>query len=168
MAPDRWYFASFSPTITQGASRPVQFAYPIVPTATRSSASRERNPPDRMADLGALNAPIGVEAGGADLRAVLASGVAPSNVRQFPNDPAMMDGLLPAGRETYFVIAHSALLSVLRRRDVKVAVSYPLADYAPHASSPWPSESRILGSVRRLSGEFAETQGLGRLSEHSA
>jgi polar amino acid transport system substrate-binding protein len=135
MLAGRWDFVSASMTITKARCDQVQFSDPIVFDGDAIVGPKGKAPPHRIADLAKLGEPIGVEAGGADLRLVLAAGVPPANIRQFPSDPAMMDGLL-ANRISYSVIAHSALISVLQRRNLDVAVSFPIEDAPLHASAP--------------------------------
>ena len=63
----------------------------------------ERN---AIADLAKIGAVVGCQAGGADYRAIIAAGVSPDNIRQFTNDPAIVDGVL-AKRVQYAVMSNS-------------------------------------------------------------
>jgi polar amino acid transport system substrate-binding protein len=91
-------------------------------------------PPTRIADIAKLGAALGVQQGGADLRAVLDAGVAQANVRQFTNDPAIIDGLL-AKRIEFGVMSHTPLHELFRQRNIDMEVVYPVPDDPPKAAA---------------------------------
>src|SRR5258707_535467 len=90
MLAGRWDFVSASLTITTPRCAQVLFADPLIFDGSGLAYKKgsAKTAPTKIADIAAMNVPLGVLAGGADLRAVLAAGVSPANVVQFSNDQA--------------------------------------------------------------------------------
>jgi polar amino acid transport system substrate-binding protein len=128
----RWDFVAAALTITKPRCDQVLFSDPLVldGDVVVSLKGTGARPPNRITDLAALNATVGVQAGGADLRVLLAAGIPLDNIRQFANDPAIIDGLL-AGRVQYALMVRSPLRGLLEQRHLDLAVAYPLQDVPP-------------------------------------
>jgi polar amino acid transport system substrate-binding protein len=129
MLADRWDFVSACLTITQARCSQVLFCDPLVYDGDIIVALKETNPnpPKRLADLAKMDVTIGVQAGGADLRATLAAGVSPSNIRQFTTDPAIMDGLL-SKRVQYVLMSNSPARTLIKQRSLDVGTAFPVGD----------------------------------------
>jgi polar amino acid transport system substrate-binding protein len=137
MLAGRWDFISASLTITKARCSQVLYADPLIydGSALFYKAGKRGTRPKSVADIIKMNVPIGTQAGGADLRTVLAAGVAPGNVIQFTSDQALLDGLL-ADRMEYALTAYSALKTVLRQRNItNLEIVYPVPDDPPKGSS---------------------------------
>jgi polar amino acid transport system substrate-binding protein len=129
MLADRWDFVSACLTITQARCGQVLFCDPLVYDGDIIVSLKETNsnPPKRLAVLAKMDVTIGVQAGGADLRATLAAGVSPSNIRQFTTDPAIMDGLL-AKRVQYVLMSNSPARALIAQRSLDVGTAFPVED----------------------------------------
>lgn len=136
MQAGRWDFVGAALTITAARCTQVLFADPLVfdGAALVWSKGTTAPVPTRIADIAKLGVAMGVEAGGADLRASLAAGMSPANIRQFSNDPSILDGLL-AKRIDYAVMSHSPLKGLFQQRNLDLNVVYPLPDDPPHGAS---------------------------------
>jgi polar amino acid transport system substrate-binding protein len=129
MLADRWDFVSACLTITLPRCEQVLFCDPLVYDGDVIVSLKETdpNPPARLSDLTKKNVTIGVQAGGADLRAILAAGFPQDKVSQFTNDPAILDGLL-AKRVQYVLMSGSPARSLIAQRHPDVAVVGPVLD----------------------------------------
>ncbi len=129
MLADRWDFVSACLTITLPRCEQVLFCDPLVYDADVIVSLKETdaNPPARLSDLAKKNVTIGVQAGGADLRAILAAGFPQDNVSQFTNDPAILDGLL-AKRAQYVLMSGSPARALIAQRHPDVAIAGPVLD----------------------------------------
>jgi polar amino acid transport system substrate-binding protein len=129
MLADRWDFVSACLTITLARCEQVLFCDPLVYDADVIVSLKETdaNPPARLSDLAKKNVTIGVQAGGADLRAILAAGFPQDKVSQFTNDPAILDGLL-AKRAQYVLMSGSPARTLIAQRHLDVAVAGPVLD----------------------------------------
>lgn len=137
MMAGRWDFVSASLTITKARCSQVLFADPLIfdGSALFYKKGKSGAQPKSVADIVKLNVPVGTQAGGADLRTVLADGVAPGNIIQFTNDQSIVDGLL-ADRMEYALTAYSALKPLLKQRNINsLEIVYPVPDDPPHGSS---------------------------------
>jgi polar amino acid transport system substrate-binding protein len=130
MLAGRWDFVSAALTITKPRCGQVLFSDPLVLDGDVIASLKGATPPNRISDLAALHATVGVQAGGADLRVLLAAGIPPDNIRQFPSDPAIIDGLL-AGRVQFALMVHSPLRGLIEQRHLDLAVAYPVLDVPP-------------------------------------
>jgi polar amino acid transport system substrate-binding protein len=165
MLADRWDFVSACLTITQARCEQVMFCDPLVYDADVIVSLKENdpNPPNRLSELATKNVTIGVQAGGADLRAILAAGVPQDNVRQFTSDPAILDGLL-AKRVQYVLMSGSPARTLIAQRHPDVATADPVLDTPSRGSGcafrkedtdlydAYQKELRAL----KTSGDFAE------------
>ena len=135
MLADRWDFVSACLTITQARCEQVMFSDPLVYDSDVIVSLKETDPhpPDRLSVLAKKNVTIGVQMGGADLRAILAAGFPQANVRQFTNDPAILDGLL-AKRSQYVLMSGSPARTLIAQRHLDVATASPVLDTPSHGS----------------------------------
>jgi len=136
MLADRWDFISAALTITKPRCAQILYADPLMfdGSAIIYRKGTAPAPPRTVADIAKLDVHVGTQAGGADLRAVLAAGVSPGNILQFDNDQAILDGLL-ADRMPFALTAYSALKNVLAQRKADVEIVYPISDDPPHGAS---------------------------------
>lgn len=136
MLADRWDFVSACLTITEARCEQVMFSDPMVYDADVIVSLKETDPspPNRLSELAKKNVTIGVQAGGADLAAILAAGFPQSNVRQFTNDPAILDGLV-ARRAQYVLMSGSPARTLIAQRHLDVATASPVLDTTSRGSS---------------------------------
>ena len=129
MLADRWDFVAASLTITKVRCGQVLFCDPLVYDGDVIIALKDTQPAPttRIADLAKIGAVVGCQAGGADYRAIIAAGVSPDNIRQFTNDPAIVDGVL-AKRVQYAVMSNSPARALIAQRNLDVQTAYPVED----------------------------------------
>jgi|SRR5579871_4041681 len=129
MQAGRWDFVAASLTITKVRCGQVLFCDPLVYDGDVIVALKETQPAPttRIADLAKLGVTVGCQAGGADYRAIIAAGVSPDNIRQFTNDPAIMDGV-QAKRVQYAVMSNSPARALIVQRNLDLQVAYPVED----------------------------------------
>ncbi len=127
MMAGRWDFVAASLTITKARCAQVAFSDPLVFDGIAIAGRQDHAGPmpRSVAELAQRGAVVGVQAGGADLRAALAAGISSSNLRQFPSDAAMVDGIL-AGRVDYAIMAYAAMHTLLQARQIELATVYPV------------------------------------------
>jgi polar amino acid transport system substrate-binding protein len=135
MLAERWDFVSACLTITPARCEQVMFSDPMAYDADVIVSLKETdpNPPNRLSELARKNVTIGSQAGGADLAAILAAGFPQSNVRQFTNDPAILDGLL-ARRVQYVLMSGSPARTLIAQRHPDVATASPVLDTTSRGS----------------------------------
>lgn len=132
----RWDFIAACLTNTTARCEQVQFADPLIfdgGAMVYLKSTKFTNPPTKIADLAGLNMPIGVQAGGAHMRTVSMSGVAEENLRQFTNDPALVDGLL-AGRAAVITMSAAPMRRLVQQRNLDAVVVFPIPDLPAHGS----------------------------------
>jgi polar amino acid transport system substrate-binding protein len=136
MMAGRWDFVSASLTITKPRCTQVLFADPMILDGSALFYKKDAPAaPKSVADIVKLNAMVGSQAGGADYRQILADGVPPGNIVQFPTDLAIVDGLL-ANRMPYALTANSALKAVIQQRKLTdLTIVYPVVDDPPKGSA---------------------------------
>ncbi len=129
MMAGRWDFVAASLTITKARCAQVLFCDPLVYDGDVIVALKDTQPAPtaRISDLAKIGAVVGCQAGGADYRAIIAAGVSPDNIRQFTNDPAIMDGVL-ARRVQYAVMSNSPARALIAQRNLDVQTAYPVED----------------------------------------
>jgi polar amino acid transport system substrate-binding protein len=148
----RWDFVGACLTITQLRCAQVRFSDPIVLDGGSMVYLRGEvtEPPKTLAELGQRNLTVGVLTGGAHSQVASAHGVTQANLRQFPNDPALIDGLL-AKRIQVVLGTYSGLKAVLKGRNIDVGISYPIADHPAQGSGPVfrPADTDLYDAFRR-------------------
>ena len=136
MMAGRWDFVSAALTITKARCNQVRFADPIIfdGDVIVSPQGYAGEVPKRLSDLAKGGFVVGVQAGGADLKGVLAAGVSTGNIRQFDNEQAILDGLL-AKRIDFGVMSPGPLKRLTRQRHLELKTTFPVADAQPHGAS---------------------------------
>ena len=129
MQAGRWDFISASLTINKQRCSQVKFSDPIVfdGTAIVSLKGALPNPPKLLAEIVRNKVVIGVQSGGANSRAALAAGIDQANMLQFPNDAAVIDGLIAKRIQVAFG-SNSSLKVAYGMRNLDVVVTYPVPD----------------------------------------
>jgi len=132
MLAGRWDFVAAALTVTKARCEQIVFSDPVTLDARAIvSLKRElKDPPTRIAEFVTKNAVVGVMAGGADFRLMLTVGVPQANLRQFPNEAAMMDGLIAKRAQVVFD-SHAALAKIIQQRGLDLAITYPIEDDQP-------------------------------------
>jgi polar amino acid transport system substrate-binding protein len=138
----RWDFVAASLTITKERCTQVLFSDPLSfegPSIV-SVPGRFPEQPKTLAELVKMKAKIGVPSGGAQFNAIQQAGVLPENIAQFPNDSALVDGLF-ANRIQYGWMSHLPIVGLVRRRNLKLDIVFPVADSsAPGAANAFRME----------------------------
>ena len=132
MLAGRWDFVTAALTVTKPRCEQVLFSDPVTLDARAivSLKGELADPPTRIADLVAKRTVVGIIAGGADLRLMLSVGVDQSNLKQFPQDSALMDGLIAKRVQVAFG-SHAALVRISQLRKLDLAITYPIEDDRP-------------------------------------
>jgi polar amino acid transport system substrate-binding protein len=132
MLAGRWDFIGAALTITKPRCEQVLYSDPLTLDARAivSFKGELADPPTLIADFVKKNTIVGVFAGGADLRLLLSVGIPQANLRQFPNDSALMDGLIAKRMQVVFG-SYSALKDISQKRGLDLAMTYPIADDVP-------------------------------------
>lgn len=131
----RWDFIAASLTISKARCTQVAYSDPIVFDGGSfvSLKGGLTDPPKTLKDLVARQLTIGVSAGGAIYRLSLEAGLRPDNVKQFPDDVAIIDALVAKRIQMGFQ-TNASLSLVYKQRNLPVDVTFPIADVPVHAS----------------------------------
>ena len=133
----RWDFVAASLTLSKERCGQVLFSDPLSFEGVCIVGLKDKNSakPQTLADLIRLGVKVGVQSGGAQFRQLASSTMAPNNIIQFNNDPAMFDGLM-AGRVQYLWATHLPAVELTKRRQVATDIVFPVADsIAPGAAN---------------------------------
>src|SRR5258708_9804655 len=124
-----WDFSSACLTVTQPRCEQVQYSDPITSDGRAIVTLKGEKGPKRIAEL--KDYVVGLLAGGADFRLVQVRGVPLANLRQFPNDSALMDGLLAKRFQAQFG-SHPGIADMIKKRGLEneLDVIYPVEDDA--------------------------------------
>jgi len=135
MQAGRWAFVAGLLSITKQRCDQVLFSDPVAfdGSAIVSLRGSLPNPPRTLADIVRQNLVVGSPAGGQNSRMALEAGVSQDNLRQFPDNNAIVDGLV-AGRIQVAFGAYSGLARAYKARNVDFEVVYPVADSLPPGS----------------------------------
>jgi len=133
----RWDFVGACLTITKLRCEQVRFMDPIVIDGGSFLYMKDRMaiPPKTMTELAQMNLTVGVLTGGAHSQLTIAKGVQPANLKQFPNDPALIEGM-QAGRIQIVLGSLAGLKAVLKGRNLPIGIVYPIPDNPPKGSGP--------------------------------
>ena len=125
----RWDFISASLSITKLRCGQVSFSDPIVYDGGSFVSLKGvlAKPPKLVADVVAQKLVIGVSAGGAIARFALDAGVSPANILQFPDNVAIIDGLVAKRIQVAFQ-NDASISPVYKQRNLDVDVTFPIAD----------------------------------------
>lgn len=136
MQAGRWDFVATSLTINKGRCAQVKFSDPISfdGGALVSIKGDLPNPPKLVKDLVERKLVVGSELGGANSRIALAAGVEQANLRQFPDDNAIIDGLVAKRIQVAFG-TNVTLKRAYSQRGLNLDVTFPIADSPPPGAS---------------------------------
>jgi polar amino acid transport system substrate-binding protein len=123
----RWDFISACLTVTEPRCQQVAYSDPITSDGRCIVTLKGEKGPTKIAELKGYV--VGLLAGGADFRLVQVRGVPLANLRQFPNDTALVDGLLARRFQVQFG-SHPGIVDMIRKRGLEkeLDVIYPIAD----------------------------------------
>ena len=133
----RWQMIGASFRLTKDRCGQVAFADPVtfdgaaiayVPGATDK-------PGDSLASVAASGEAVGILQGSYLLKSAESAGIDAAKVSQFPNNPALIDGLL-AKRVPLVVSTNASLRGLQKARDDAFQIVYPLSDDPPKGSGP--------------------------------
>jgi len=127
MLAGRWDYISACLTVTEPRCQRVTYSDPITSDGRSIVTLRGEKGPKKIAEL--KDYVVGLLAGGADFRLVQVRGVPLANLRQFPNDTALLDGLLAKRFQVEFG-SHPGIADMIRKRGIEkdLDVIYPIED----------------------------------------
>ena len=133
---DRWDFVAAALTITKARCGQVRFGDPIIFDGDNIVAVKDHPGPmpKRLSELAKGGFIVGAPAGGADVKALLAAGVALGNIRQFTNDQSQIDALL-AKRIDFSIMSPSGVRQSIKLRQLDLEITYPVEDDPPRGSA---------------------------------
>ncbi len=129
MMAGRWDYISACLTVTQPRCEQVTYSDPITSDGRCIVTLKGEKGPKKIAEL--KDYVVGLLGGGADFRLVQMRGVPLTNLRQFPNDTALLDGLLAKRFQAEFG-SHPGIADMIKKRGVEkeLDVIYPIDDDA--------------------------------------
>lgn len=127
MLAGRWDYISACLTVTAPRCRQVTYSDPITSDRRCIVTLKGVKGPTKIAEL--KDYVVGLIAGGADFRLVQVRGVPLTNILQFPNDTALLDGLFAKRFQVEFG-SHPGIADMIRKRGVgkDVDVVFPIED----------------------------------------
>jgi polar amino acid transport system substrate-binding protein len=127
MLAGRWDYISACLTVTEPRCQQVAYSDPITSDRRCFVTLKGEKGPRKIAEL--KDYVVGLLAGGADFRLVQVRGVPLVNLRQFPNDTALMDGLLAKRFQVQFG-SQPGIADIIRKRRLEkdLNVIYPIED----------------------------------------
>ena len=163
MMAGRWDFIGSCLTVTQPRCEQVQYSDPITSDGRCIVTLKGEKGPKKIAEL--KDYVVGLLGGGADFRLVQVRGVPLANLRQFPNDTALMDGLLAKRFQAQFG-SHPGIAAMIQKRGLEkeLDVVFPIEDDAiSFAACAFRKEDADLHAAfqrelraLKASGEFAK------------
>ena len=163
MLAGRWDYISACLTVTEPRCQQVTYSDPITSDSRCIVTLKGEKGPKKIAEL--KDYVVGLLAGGADFRLVQVRGVPLANLLQFPNDTALLDGLLAKRFQVEFG-SHPGIADMIRKRGLEreLDVIYPIADdTVSFAACAFRKEDNDLHAafqrelrVLKASGEFAK------------
>ncbi len=129
MLAGRWDYISACLTVTEPRCQQVTYSDPITSDSRCIVTLKGEKGPKKIAEL--KDYVVGLLAGGADFRLVQVRGVPLNNLRQFPNDTALIDGLLAKRFQVEFG-SHPGIADMIRKRGLEkdLDMVYPIEDDA--------------------------------------
>ena len=129
MMAGRWDFISACLTVTEPRCRQVAYSDPITSDGRCIVTLKGEKGPKKIAEL--KDYVVGLLGGGADFRLVQVRGVPLASLRQFPNDTALMDGLLAKRFQAQFG-SHPGIAAMIQKRGLEkeLDVVFPIEDDA--------------------------------------
>ena len=127
MQAGRWDYISACLTVTEPRCKQVTYSDPVTSDGRCIVTLKGEKGPKKIAEL--KDYVVGLLAGGADFRLVQVRGVPLANIRQFPNDTALLDGLLAKRFQAQFG-SHPGIAEIIRKRGLEkdLDVIYPIDD----------------------------------------
>jgi polar amino acid transport system substrate-binding protein len=127
MLAGRWDYISACLTVTEPRCQQVTYSDPITSDGRCIVTLKGEKGPKKIVEL--KDYVVGLLAGGADFRLVQVRGVPLDNLRQFPNDTALLDGLLAKRFQAQFG-SHPGIADMIRKRGLEkeLDVIYPIED----------------------------------------
>lgn len=163
MMAGRWDFIASCLTVTQPRCEQVQYSDPITSDGRCIVTLKGEKGPKKIAEL--KDYVVGLLGGGADFRLVQTRGVPLAGLRQFPNDTALLDGLLAKRFQVEFG-SHPGIADMIKKRGLEkdVDVIFPIEDDAiSFAACAFRKEDADLHAAfqrelraLKASGEFAK------------
>jgi polar amino acid transport system substrate-binding protein len=163
MLAGRWDFISTCLTVTQPRCQQVAYSDPITSDGRCIVTLKGEKGPKKIAEL--KDYTVGLLGGGADFRLVQTRGVPLTSLRQFPNDTALLDGLLARRYQAQFG-SHPGIAEMVKKRGLEkeLDIVYPIEDDAiSFAACAFRKEDTdLLAAFQRelralkASGEFAQ------------
>ena len=133
----RWDFIGASLTISAARCAQVRYSDPITFDGGviffRPQDLKER--PSSVHDIAKMHLTVGVLLGGNSSQICAAAGVSSDRVRQFPDAPSLIDGML-GKRIDVALSTYSSTRDILKKRQVEATLVYPVPDAPPHGSGP--------------------------------
>jgi polar amino acid transport system substrate-binding protein len=129
MMAGRWDFIASCLTVTQPRCEQVQYSDPITSDGRCIVTLKGEKGPKKISEL--KDYVVGLLGGGADFRLVQTRGVPLTSLRQFPNDTALLDGLLAKRFQAEFG-SHPGIADMIRKRGLEkeLDVVFPIEDDA--------------------------------------
>ncbi|MBV8535453.1 MAG: transporter substrate-binding domain-containing protein [Alphaproteobacteria bacterium] len=129
MMAGRWDFIASCLTVTQPRCEQVQYSDPITSDGRCIVTLKGEKGPRKISEL--KDYVVGLLGGGADFRLVQTRGVPLTSLRQFPNDTALLDGLLAKRFQAEFG-SHPGIADMIRKRglETELDVVFPIQDDA--------------------------------------
>src|SRR5262249_54995913 len=123
----RWDYISSCLTVTQPRCQQVAYSDPITSDGRCIVTLKGEKGPKKISEL--KDYVVGLLGGGADFRLVQMRAVTVANLRQFPNDTALLDGLLARRFQAQFG-SHPGISDMIRKRGLEkeLDVIYPIED----------------------------------------
>ncbi|HWG04648.1 MAG TPA: transporter substrate-binding domain-containing protein [Beijerinckiaceae bacterium] len=135
MQAGRWEFICAALTITKARCAQALYCDPIVfDGGSFVWLKGALDPvPKLVSDLVARKLIVGTSAGGAIARLALEAGVDPANLKQFPDNVSIIDGLVAKRIQVAFQ-DNSSISRVYKQRGLAVDVTFPVDDSPEHGS----------------------------------
>jgi len=133
----RWDIIGAALNVTKARCEQVLYADPIVADGGTFAyiPADLGSPPNSIADAAKQDIKVGILTGSYLLQKAQQLGVAAANITQFPDNPALMDGLA-AKRVQIALSTRSSLLDLRKKRNDAFDIIYPLPDDPPSAAAP--------------------------------
>jgi len=132
----RWQMIGAAFRLSKERCAAVLFTDPVVfdGGAMAFVTSEVPNPPADIRSLAAVDGPVGILQGSYLVRLAVSLGVAQDRILQFPDNPALIDGLL--AKRVKVAISTDNSLRDLQKQRGGFEIQYPLADDPPVGSAP--------------------------------
>jgi polar amino acid transport system substrate-binding protein len=132
----RWQMIGAAFRLSKERCAAVMFTDPVVfdGGALAFDKSEVPNPPVDIKSLASMDGSVGILQGSYLVRLAVSLGITQDRILQFPDNPALIDGLL-AKRVKVAISTNSALRNLQKQRG-EFEIQYPLADDPPVGSAP--------------------------------